>query len=97
MKKNYQSLTKEERKNLRQKYYATSNGKIAKNRFLRLLIFGWACIIYGVIVMLLTLINEDSFWNYIMAFLVLLFGLIFLIGRKKILIRDLNNYLRKNK
>ena len=97
MKKNYQNLTKKERQNLIQKYYATDNGKIAKNRFLRLLIFGWACIIYGFIVIITTLINDDSFWNYLMAFFVLLFGLVFLMGRKKILIRNLNNYLQKNK
>ena len=40
MKNKYQRMTKEEKKECRQKYYATPKGKEMKIRFLRLKIIG---------------------------------------------------------
>ncbi len=97
MKKNYRSLTKQERKEILNKYYQTDMGKINKNRFLRLLIYGILCITYSLVLIIEQLIKNSSLWNYIMALVMLIFGLVFLIGRHKLIIRSINYYLVKNK
>ena len=98
MEKNkYQKLTKEEKAHARARYYKTPTGSANKIRFTRLLICGILCLGYSLFLVIWTLIKKENFWNYILAGTMFIFGLIFLIGRGKIISRNVNNYLGKNK
>ena len=97
MKKNYRTLTRQEKKATLNKYYQTDMGKINKKRFLRLLIYGILCITYSLVLIIEQLMKNSSLWNYIMALVMFIFGLVFLIGRHKLIIRSINYYLVKNK
>lgn len=97
IKNKYQQLSYAEQKKAREKYYNTPIGKTNKNRFNRLLLCGILAIIYSFILIIDTIIEEKSFWNYILAAVMLIFGLIFLIGRYKIIVRNVNNFLIKHK
>lgn len=97
MKKNFKEMNKNEKKELMNKYYQTENGKINKGRFLRLLICGILCIIYSITVVIEELIKQQSYWNYVLAAVMFIFGFIFLLGRQKVLRRNINYYLAKNK
>ena len=95
IKNKYQRLNKKERKDARLKYYETELGKVNKGRFTRLLWFGILSFIYSGVLILDTIINKHSPWNYSLAGVMFIFGLIFIIGRKKIIIRNVNEYLIK--
>ncbi len=97
MKNKFQRMTKEEQKNALTKYYATKTGKENKNRFLRLLIFGYLCLLYAVAVTGDTIINHHSIWNYVLAGVMFIFGLFFLFARHKILVTKVNEYVIKHK
>lgn len=97
MKTKYQTLSKEEKKEAVLKYYNTEQGKENKARFTRLLIIGILCIIWGIVIIIDTIIQDGALWEYISAILVIGFGFVFLIGRAKIKARDVNNYLTKKK
>ncbi len=97
MKNKFQRMTKEEQKKVLTKYYATKTGKENKARFLRLLIFGYLCLLYAVVVIGDTIINHHSNWNYVLAGIMVIFGLFFLLARHKVLITKVNEYVVKHK
>ncbi len=96
-KRNYRDLSNIEKKNIKEKYYLTESGKINKKRFNRLLIYGLLCLIYALVLVLDAIINKAGVINYIFASFMFIFALIFLIGREKVLIRNINSFLKKNK
>lgn len=95
VKNKYQRLNKDERKEARLKYYETEIGKVNKGRFTRLLWFGILSFIYSGVLIMDTIINKHSPWNYCLAGVMFIFALVFLIGREKIIIRNVNEYLIK--
>ncbi len=96
-KKDYLKMSKEEKRFAREKYYKTESGKINKGRFSRLLLCGILSIIYALFLIVDGIIKKSSFWVYIFAAFIIVFGIVFLVGRHKILIRNMNSFLKKNK
>lgn len=92
-----QNLKKNERKEILNKYYQTDIGMINKKRYLRLLIYGILCLAYGIFLITEQIIKQDSIWYYILGIIVLICGLIFLMGRHKLIIKNINDFARKNK
>ena len=97
LKNKFQRLEKKEKKKAIENYYKTDVGKANKSRFLRLLIIGIACFLYSTYLIVDAIVNDGNIWYYIMAGFVIAFGLVFLIGRHKIMVKSVNNYLIKNK
>lgn len=97
IKNKYQRLNKDEKRLAREKYYQTKVGAANKTRFIRLLICGLLCIIYSIVLVVDTIIEQKTYWYYILAGTMFIFGLVFLIGRAKLIVRNVNNYLLKNK
>lgn len=97
MSKNYRDFSKEEKKQIRVEFYKTDFGKINKPRMTRLLIISLLLLIYSIYLFLDTLLNDGNIWGYVSMILILVFSIVFFIGRQKIFYRDLNNYLKKRK
>ncbi len=98
LKNKYQRMTKEEKRNLKQEFYATSEGKATKFRFLRVLIIGILCIVYAVIMSIDTYLHGDSFMFYIYSSFTALAGIIFIFSIIIINGKALNRYaLKKGK
>ena len=93
LKNKYQRLTKEEKKEACQKFYQTEFGKKMKPVFKRLLIISILLFIYALVLVLDSLLKKGSIWNYVAAILVASCAFVFLIGRHKIIVRDVNNFL----
>ncbi len=96
LKNKYQRLNKEDRKKAREDFYKTNFGKSKKAIFTRLLIISFLLICYSLYLFISGLINK-SIWSYVAAGILFICSLVFLIGRHKILVRDVNNYLIKKK
>ena len=97
LKNKFQRLDKSEKKKAIENYYKTEVGKSNKSRFLRLLIVGITCFIYSAYLIIDAILNDGNIWYYIMAGFAIVFGLVFLIGRHKVIVKSVNNYLIKNK
>lgn len=97
LKNKYQRLNKEERKKAKEDFYKTEFGKSKKAIFNRILIYSILIILYGIILTIVGLIKHSSIWNYIAVILLFTCAFVLLIGRYKIIVRDVNNYLIKNK
>lgn len=97
IKNKYQRLTKQERKEAREKFYSTNFGKEQKSRFNRLLLISILLFIYSLYLLIDTIINHGSIWTYVLSGFIFIFALIFLIGRHKVIVKNVNDYLIKKK
>lgn len=97
MKNKYQRMSKEEKKNIQNKYYNSPEGLSMKNRLIRLNITGIMGILFS-IYLIYTNITQDgnNIWQYIMAGILFVASIIFIIGSLKIRIKVLNKFAIKN-
>lgn len=91
----YQRLTKEEKKDAKEKFYQTELGINLKQRFKRILIYSIALIIFGIFLIINTYIKKDSNINYIYASLLIIFGIFFLIARSYVIMIKVNDFITK--
>ena len=89
----YYSLTKEEKKELKNKFYQTDFGKMIKIRLLRLFTIG----VFGILFSTYLFIVAENKWNYVYATILAIASIIFIVGSFKVRIDKLNDYLVKNK
>ena len=97
MKNKYQRMTKEEKQKLKNRYYKTEQGKIQKQRLMRLLICG----IFGIIFSIYMIVDgylkgTINVWSWIWAILLLAFSLAFIISSFILRGKSLNLYAVKN-
>lgn len=97
IKNKYQRLNKKERKEAREKFYATEFGQEQKARFNRILLVSVLLFIYGIYLLIETIIKANSIWGYVSATTMFIFALVFAIGRHKVIIKNVNDYLIKKK
>ncbi|MEG0977548.1 MAG: hypothetical protein RSF02_03240 [Bacilli bacterium] len=97
LKNKFQRMNKEEKLKAIKEYNETENGKKEKPRLTRLLIIGILCPCYSVFLFIDTIMTKHNFWAYALSVIMLIFGIVFLIGRHKILVRNVNSYVIKNK
>lgn len=97
MKNKYQRMSKEEKLKVKEKYYATEDGKIMRNRLTRLLIIGIMGIFFG-IYLIYSNITEDgnNIWQYIISGVLLIASLVYIISSIKLRIKVLNKFAIKN-
>lgn len=97
IKTKYQRLNRQERKDAKEKFYETDFGKTLKPRFTRLLIVSILLFIYSIVLFLEAIIKNSSIWGYISSIIILIFAIVFFIGRQKVISQKVNNYLIKKK
>lgn len=91
MKTKYQKLTKSEKKEIKETYYKTEDGKAMKNRLTRLLITGSMGIIFSIYLFYTNYKNDgNNIWEYILSGILLVASIIFIIGSYKIKHKVLN-------
>lgn len=97
MKNKYQRMTKEEKKQIKEKYYATEDGKIMKNRLVRLFIIGVMGIVFsGYLVYSNITKDGNSIWQYLTAGILLIFSIVYIISSFKLRVKVLNKFAIKN-
>ena len=81
MKNKYQRMTKEEKKECQQKYFATSKGKEMKIRFLCLKIIGILGIAFAIFLIISGYISNEINWaTWAMAIILMIFSVVFITG-----------------
>ena len=93
LKLKYYCLTKEEKKDLKIKFFKTEFGKNIQARLNRLCIIG----ILGILFSIYLYITSVNKWNIVYATLLLLCSIFFIISSYKVKINKLNEYLVKQK
>ena len=89
----YYSLTKEEKKNLKQEFYQTEFGISIKRRLNRLLLIG----ILGTLFSIYLFLFYANKWDIVSGIILLLASIIFIIGSFKLKTKKLNNFLISKK
>ena len=92
---NYQTLTKEEKQKAKNDFYQTDNGKNLKKRFDRLFLYSILLTMFAIYIVISAIINDDEFYNYIYGISLFVMAIIFLIGRYKIYLENINNFIVK--
>ncbi|HAB67050.1 MAG TPA: hypothetical protein DCE23_06755 [Firmicutes bacterium] len=96
----YSNLSKDEKKDLRERFKKTNKGSNVLEPLNRLLVEGIFLIICAIIIVGATYIFHYKWWLYFTAAIIFIFGLFFLIAQHIIRIKNYNNYLNyinKNK
>lgn len=97
MKNKYQRMSKEEKKQTKEKYYATEDGKIMKNRLIRLFIIGVMGIAFsGYLVYSNITKDGNSIWQYLTASVLFIFSIVYIISSFKLRVKVLNKFAIKN-
>ena len=91
----YQTLTKEEKRKAKNDFYQTDNGKNLKKRFDRLFLYSILLTMFAIYIVISAIINDDAFYNYIYGISLFVMAIIFLIGRYKIYLENINNFIVK--
>lgn len=91
----YQTLTKEEKQKAKNDFYQTENGKNLKKRFDRLFLYSILLTMFAIYIVISAIINDDAFYNYIYGISLFVMAIIFLIGRYKIYLENINNFIVK--
>lgn len=91
----YQTLTKEEKRKAKNDFYQTDNGKNLKKRFDRLFLYSILLTMFAIYIVISAIINDDEFYNYIYGISLFVMAIIFLIGRYKIYLENINNFIVK--
>lgn len=86
-------MTKEEKKQLINKYKSTEKGKYLMDKLRNVLICGILSYIYAVYL----IITAENIWNYIGAVGLLIAGCVFIVGSIKLRGKNLNKFAIKNK
>lgn len=97
LKNKYQRLSRDEKKKAREDFYKTNDGKALHYRFTRLLIVSVLLILYGLFLIIETLVKHGSIFGIVSGILLFVFALVFLIGRHKLIVDRVNKYLLKKK
>ncbi len=93
LKLKYYSLNKNERKELKNKFYNTEYGNNIKKRLDRVFIIG----ILGIIFSLCLLILPNNKWDIVEGIILIIASFIFIFGSHKVRINKINTFLTKNK
>ena len=93
LKLKYYSLSKNEKRKIKEEFYQTEFGKNTRYRLNRLCIIGLAGILFSIFLY----IFNASIWDIVTASLLLIASLVFIIASFKIRINKINDYLTKRK
>ena len=98
IKNKYQRLSKEEKIDLKKKFYTTDKWKTFKVRYIRILVTGILCIGFAIYLALENYFKSNNVWYYSYSALIVAFGLMFIIQDIRLKYKLLNDYaLNDNK
>ena len=97
MKVKYLRLSKKERKETKEKFYKTTNGKYVKKKLTSALVCSILCIGGAIYLIFDAFANNLSLIEKTYGIMVLLIGIILLIARRKIFVKKINEYVIKTK
>lgn len=97
MKIKYLRMSKKEKKEVKDKFYATDAGKRLKKSLKFPNICGILTTIFGVFLLIDAIINKLKIFDYIYAFVTLGFGIFFIIASRKIFVKRINAYVTMRK
>lgn len=96
MKNKYQRASKLEKKEARTNFFQTDFGKNLKKRLDRLIIYSILLIAFTIYIIIDNILKDNSIINYVTAGFLLIFALIFLIGRYYVIVKNVNSFMIKN-
>ena len=91
----YNTLSKEEKKKLKEKYYNTEKGMIQKRRFNRLLIWIILLFIVGIYLVIDATVINYNIWQIVYGAICVITSIIFFVLRIRTIKKTLNSYLVK--
>ena len=89
----YYSLSKEQKLDLKKKFYETKHGQEIQKRLNRLFIIG----ILGIIFSIYLILVNQNIWELISAITLLIISIFFIYQSYHVRIKKINNYLTKTK
>lgn len=92
----YLTLTRAEKKAAKKEFWQTERGKDLKIRTNRLLIYSVLLLGFGIWILVDAIIKNDSIAKYIYSAIIIIFALVFIIGRYIVTLKQVNNYIVKN-
>ena len=95
MKIKYYRLSKEERKEYKNKFYATKKGKNLKKFTTGSYIASFALLFFGIYYIIDTYINKGNVFYYYYAALIIIISIIMIISNHKLRIEKINDYIVK--
>lgn len=95
MKNKYQRLDKIERKSARIKFYETEYGQLLKIRLNRLFIYSILLFLIGAYFIVSVILKLNSIFYMIYGVGLVLTSTCFMIGRYKLIVKNVNDYLIK--
>ncbi len=88
----YNELTKEAKKELKNKYENTKKGKTLTDTLNRLFFEGLFLVVCFIVIVAAIFIADLSGWYWVIAILTIIFGVIFLVGQHIIRIKEYNRF-----
>ncbi len=82
---------------MKKEFYETEFGKDTKARLTRIFIIGIACVIYSIYLTIDAIIIDAAVYQYVMAGLTFIAGLVFIIGKFKLENKFIKDYSSKKK
>lgn len=89
----YQTLSKEEKKKVTDKYFNTNEGLELKKRLNRVLIYSIILFLFGLYLLIEEIIKNDSIAQYIYSSILMIISIVFLLFRRKLILEHVNDYL----
>lgn len=89
----YFTLKKDEKKEAKKGFYSTPRGKSLKVRHTRLVIYGLLLLLFGIYLLIDTLLKEAGLAFLIYSILIMIMGLLFIISKYYLMVRDVNKYI----
>lgn len=96
MKIKYLRLSKEERKEVRKKFFETDKGILVRKKLNRSIFCSVFCILFGLYLLVDAYINTHKTWDYIYGTGILVIGIIMIFFYFKIRAIVINNYITKD-
>ena len=92
---NYNKLTKEEKKDIREKYAKTKKGNYLLPILNRLFIWGILSFLCAIILVVLTIINNYPWYSWCAAIGLVIAGAVFVVNEHNIRIKEYNKVIQK--
>ena len=91
--KEYKYLKEEDKKKVREEFKKTKRGASVLPILNRLILEGIVCVLLAIYLLVYTFIKKGEWWNYTLAAMLLIAGVVFLIAQLNLRIKNYNIYL----
>lgn len=95
MKIKYLRLTKDEKKNAKEKFLQTEAGKYVKKKLTSVMWSGWLCMGFAIYIIVDAYIKKLNLFDYIYGSIIFVFGIVFVILAHRTYITKINDFITK--